>query len=141
MQVYCRMAPCVHQKSVDTRLMIPQCNISLISNTLLTTGGRSIPEAVIERDYVLAWFLIGLAGHPFREVLVLKGGTALRRRWFEDYRFSEDLDFTLTRRITFEKIMAGLNEIFAIAKAVSGLRIAFDREDRHNHQNSHTFYS
>lgn len=42
--------------------MIPQRNISLIANTLLTAGGRRIPEAVIERDYVLAWFLTGLAG-------------------------------------------------------------------------------
>ena len=38
-----------------------------------------VPEAVIERDYVLAWFLTGLAGHPLREVLAFKGGTALRR--------------------------------------------------------------
>ena len=34
--------------------MIPQRNISLISNTLVTADGRRIPEAVIERDYVLA---------------------------------------------------------------------------------------
>ncbi|MBP9805864.1 MAG: nucleotidyl transferase AbiEii/AbiGii toxin family protein [Candidatus Accumulibacter sp.] len=120
--------------------MIPQRNISMISNTLMTAGGRRIPEAVIERDYVLAWFLTGLAGHPLREVLAFKGGTALRRCWFEDYRFSEDLDFTLTRPITLEKILAGLSEIFATVAADSGLRIAFDREDRHGHQNSHTFY-
>jgi hypothetical protein len=100
--------------------MIPQRNISLISNTLVTAGGRRIPEAVIERDYVLAWFLTGLAGHPLREVLAFKGGTALRRCWFEDYRFSEDLDFTLTRPITLEKILAGLNEIFATVEADSG---------------------
>ena len=37
--------------------MIPQRNISLISNMLASAGGRRIPEAVIERDYVLAWFL------------------------------------------------------------------------------------
>ena len=43
----------------------------------MTAGGRRIPEAVIERDYVLAWFLTGLAGHPLREVLAFKGGTAL----------------------------------------------------------------
>jgi uncharacterized protein len=49
--------------------MIPQRNISLISNTLMSAGGRRIPESVIERDYVLAWFLTGLAGHPLREVL------------------------------------------------------------------------
>ena len=120
--------------------MIPQRNISLISNTLLTAGGRRIPEAVIERDYVLAWFLTGLAGHPLREVLAFKGGTALRRCWFEDYRFSEDLDFTLTRAIALEDILTGLNEIFVSVEAACGLRIAFDREDRHGHQNSHTFY-
>lgn len=120
--------------------MIPQRNISLISNTLMTAGGRRIPEAIIERDYVLAWFLTGLAGHPLRDVLAFKGGTALRRCWFENYRFSEDLDFTLTHPITFEEILAGLNEIFTTVEADSGLQIAFDREDRHGHQNSHTFY-
>jgi uncharacterized protein len=89
---------------------------------------------------VLAWFLTGLAGHSLRDVLAFKGGTALRRCWFEGYRFSEDLDFTLTRPITFEDIRAGLSDIFASIEAASGLRIAFDREDRHGHQNSHTFY-
>jgi predicted nucleotidyltransferase component of viral defense system len=120
--------------------MIPQRNISLISNTLMSAGGRRIPEAVIERDYVLAWFLTGLAGHPLREVLAFKGGTALRRCWFEDYRFSEDLDFTLTRPITLKDILTGFAEIFSAVEAACGLRIAFDREDRHSHQNSHTFY-
>ena len=120
--------------------MIPQRNISLISNTLMTAGGRRIPEAVIERDYVLAWFLTGLAVHPLREVLAFKGGTALRRCWFEDYRFSEDLDFTLIRPIEFDEILAGFTEIYAAVEAACGLRIAFDREDRHGHQNSHTFY-
>jgi predicted nucleotidyltransferase component of viral defense system len=120
--------------------MIPQRNISLISNTLATTEGRRIPEAVIERDYVLAWFLTGLAGHPLREVLAFKGGTALRRCWFADYRFSEDLDFALTRPITLEEILAGLAQVFAAVETACGLRIAFDREDRHGHRNSHTFY-
>jgi hypothetical protein len=102
--------------------MIPQRNISLISNTLMSAGGRRIPEAVIERDYVLAWFLTGLAGHPLREVLAFKGGTALRRCWFEDYRFSEDLDFTLTRPITLADILDGLGEIFAAVETACGLR-------------------
>ena len=120
--------------------MIPQRNISLISNALMSAGGRRIPEAVIERDYVLAWFLNGLAGHPLREVLAFKGGTALRRCWFKDYRFSEDLDFTLTCAIALEDILSGLAEIFATVEMACGLKIAFDREDRHSHQNSHTFY-
>ncbi len=57
--------------------MIPQRNISLIANPLLTAGGRRVPEAVIERDYVLAWFLTGLAGHALRNALAFKGGSAI----------------------------------------------------------------
>jgi predicted nucleotidyltransferase component of viral defense system len=120
--------------------MIPQRNLSLISNSLASGGKRRIPEAVIERDYVLAWFLTGLAAHPLRDVLAFKGGTALRRCWFPGYRFSEDLDFTLIRPAGFDEILAGLNDIFAALETACGLRIAFDREDRHGHQNSHTFY-
>ena len=92
--------------------MIPQRNISLIANKLLKEGGKRVPESVIERDYVLAWFLTGLANHPLREILVFKGGTALRRCWIDHYRFSEDLDFTLTKPIQFSEILVGLNEVF-----------------------------
>jgi predicted nucleotidyltransferase component of viral defense system len=120
--------------------MIPQRAISLISNGHQSASGRRIPEAVIERDYCLAWFLTGLAGHSLREALAFKGGTALRRCWFTDYRFSEDLDFTLMTPLPFTAIRAGLDEIFASVETSCGLRMAFDHEDRHGHQNSHTFY-
>jgi uncharacterized protein len=120
--------------------MIPQRNISLVSNTLAGLSGRRIPEAIIERDYVLAWVLIGLANHPLREFLAFKGGTALRRCWFADYRFSEDLDFTLIRPMSIDDILRGLNEIFASIETACGIKIVFDREDRFGHQNSHTFY-
>lgn len=33
-----------------------------------------------------------------------------------------------------------MSEIFATIETACGLRIAFDREDRYDHQNSHTFY-
>ncbi len=120
--------------------MIPQRNLSLIANSLVDAGGRRVPEAVIERDYVLAWLLTGLAQDPLREVLAFKGGTALRRCWFEGYRFSEDLDFTLIRPLPLDEILAGLAAVFAAVHAACGLRLSFDREDRHAHQNSHTFY-
>jgi uncharacterized protein len=66
--------------------------------------------------------LNGLASHPLREVLVFKGGTALRRCWFKDYRFSEDLDFTLTCAIALEDILSGLAEIFASALLICDLQ-------------------
>jgi predicted nucleotidyltransferase component of viral defense system len=120
--------------------MIPQRDLSRISNALAAEGGRRIPEAVIERDYVLAWFLTCLGGHTLRDQLAFKGGTALRRCWFENYRFSEDLDFTLIEPIELDAILAGLDEIFAEMKTMVGIDMAFDRHDRHGHQNTYTFY-
>ena len=120
--------------------MIPQRNISLIANALAKDSGKRIPEAVIERDYVLAWFLAGLGDHPLRELLAFKGGTALRRCWFNGYRFSEDMDFTLTEPAALEDILTGFNEIYAAVETASGVHIDFDRQDRHQGRNSHTFY-
>ncbi len=51
---------------------------------------------VIEKDYVLGWLLAGINQRPeLSESWVFKGGTCLKKCYFETYRFSEDLDFTL----------------------------------------------
>lgn len=52
---------------------------------------------VVEKDYVLGWLLAGISNHhAFESTWVFKGGTCLKKCYFETYRFSEDLDFTLT---------------------------------------------
>lgn len=54
-----------------------------------------LPWEVIERDYLLSWILAGVGQvDSLRETLVFKGGTALKKCYFGDYRFSEDLDFS-----------------------------------------------
>ena len=54
-----------------------------------------IPWEVLERDYLLSWVLAGISQVPvLQDALVFKGGTALRKCYFGDYRFSEDLDFS-----------------------------------------------
>jgi hypothetical protein len=120
--------------------MIPQRNLSLLSNRLARAGGRRIVEAVLERDYCLAWFLVGLSHSPLRETLVFKGGTALKRCYFGGYRFSEDLDFTLAEPRELDSILAGLEAVHAEVQRASGIVVRFARADRQSHQNSHTFY-
>lgn len=54
-----------------------------------------LPWEVLERDYLLSWVLAGIGQvDSLRETLVFKGGTALKKCYFGDYRFSEDLDFS-----------------------------------------------
>jgi uncharacterized protein len=120
--------------------VIPQRNISLLSNRLAAEGGMRIREDVLERDYCLGWFLCGLAESDLRPVLAFKGGTALKRCYFGDYRFSEDLDFTLREPVPFQEIRARLERVYAAVQEQSGIAFAFDREDPRAHVNSHTFY-
>ncbi len=51
---------------------------------------------VVEKDYVLGWLLAAVNRNPvLSRSWVFKGGTCLKKCYFETYRFSEDLDFTL----------------------------------------------
>jgi uncharacterized protein len=120
--------------------MIPQRNISLLSNRLALKGLRRIPEKVLELDYCLAWFLIGLSKTTLREYMVFKGGTALKRCYFPEYRFSEDLDFSLFQDISLEGILSGLKDVYRQVRRESGIVFDFGGQDRSRHQNCHTFY-
>lgn len=54
-----------------------------------------VAKTVIDKDWVLGHFIAALFSIPeIMGNLVFKGGTCLRKCWFPDYRFSEDLDFT-----------------------------------------------
>ncbi len=120
--------------------MIPQRDLSLLSNRLAERGGRRIPETVLERDYCLSWFLVGLSRSPLQDRLAFKGGTALKKCYFADYRFSEDLDFTLIKETSWEEIERHLSVAFEEAQRASGVEIRLDHLDRHSHEKCHTFY-
>jgi predicted nucleotidyltransferase component of viral defense system len=55
----------------------------------------ALPWEIIEKDYILSWILAGISKvDALRDTLIFKGGTALKKCYFGDYRFSEDLDFS-----------------------------------------------
>jgi len=57
---------------------------------------QGLPEEIIEKDYLIELVLSSLAKDEFfKERLVFRGGTALKKVYFPDYRFSEDLDFLI----------------------------------------------
>lgn len=59
-----------------------------------------VRDQQIEKDYILSWILKGIAQHEqLSKTIVFKGGTVLKKIYFEDYRFSEDLDFTLINNV------------------------------------------
>jgi len=56
-------------------------------------GKYKIPLGTLEKDYALTNILSITADFPKLDRMVFKGGTALKKAYFEGFRFSEDLDF------------------------------------------------
>ncbi len=56
----------------------------------------SLEAKTVEKDYVLGWLLAGIETNvELEDKWIFKGGTCLKKCYFETYRFSEDLDYTL----------------------------------------------
>jgi predicted nucleotidyltransferase component of viral defense system len=67
---------------------------------------------VLDLDYALGWFLAGLFSQTeAASRLIFKGGTCLRKCYFADYRFSEDLDFTLSSTCSLSEIGDALGAV------------------------------
>lgn len=84
---------------------------------------------VVEKDYVLGWLLAALADHPeTSQQWVFKGGTCLKKCFFETYRFSEDLDFSLLpgARYTAAELQIILGEVAGRATELSGITFPAD---------------
>lgn len=66
---------------------------------------------MIEKDYVLSWVLAGIShSKHLKDSFIFKGGTCLKKCYFEEYRFSEDLDFTVTQSELMNAVV--LKDIF-----------------------------
>ena len=105
---------------------------------------HQIGDAQIEKDYVITWVLYGIAqNNTLRNALAFKGGTALKKVYFKDYRFSEDLDFTLlNEELTNDQIIAAFNEMFEFVQDETGmtLKLNTEKDKEQKETNSHKFF-
>ncbi len=105
---------------------------------------HQVGDAQIEKDYVITWVLYGIAqNNTLRNALAFKGGTVLKKVYFKDYRFSEDMDFTLLKEeLTNEQIIAAFNEIFEFVQDETGmtLRMNTEKDKEHKETNSFKFF-
>ena len=92
-----------------------------------------VRDQQIEKDYILSWILKGLAAQKdLSKVLVFKGGTLLKKAYFDDYRFSEDLDFTLLdNTITNIQIFGWFNNTFEYIKEEANIPLALLDNNEH----------
>jgi predicted nucleotidyltransferase component of viral defense system len=75
---------------------------------------QSVLKTTVDKDWVLGHFIDGIFSIPeLKEALIFKGGTCLRKCYFPNYRFSEDLDFTCVNS-KFELTKKILNQLVQV---------------------------
>jgi len=92
-----------------------------------------VRDQQIEKDYILSWLIFGFSKHEFlSKAAPFKGGTVLKKAYFDDYRFSEDLDFTLLDKNTEnDKIFEWFKETFEFIKEESNITLEITKDNEH----------
>ena len=92
-----------------------------------------VRDQQIEKDYVLSWILQGIATHKIlSKIIVFKGGTVLKKVYFDDYRFSEDLDFSLINdEIENQQIINYFKEAFNYVKEEANIILGIIETNEH----------
>jgi predicted nucleotidyltransferase component of viral defense system len=96
---------------------------------------------IVEKDYALSYVLAGIVSiDELKKSLVFKGGTALKKCYFGDYRFSEDLDFSTIDCPKGEALEQKLQEALKIMEDLLSEQGAFEvKLVRHIEQEPHPF--
>jgi predicted nucleotidyltransferase component of viral defense system len=104
-------------------------------------GKEGVRDTQIEKNYVISWVIYGIANNPFlKEKLIFKGGTVLKKVYFSDYRFSEDLDFTFQGKdFNIDVIKTAFNELTEWVHEESRISLSIKDETLHETGNF-TFY-
>jgi len=80
---------------------------------------------VLEKDYVLTQLLNNISLiDDLATLFVFKGGTALRKIYFPDWRYSEDLDFTVIRDMPEKELHSCLHNLYAQVLRTTGIKLS-----------------
>ena len=86
---------------------------------------RNMSVGLTEKDYVIEWLLKGIYESEIKDNLIFKGGTAIKKVYFQEtWRFSHDLDFTALC-IDNEDIKNQLKGVFKDIERKSSLKLEF----------------
>lgn len=89
-------------------------------------GEEKLDVSMLEKDYVSGWILFAISSSSLSGKLAFKGGTALSKVYFpNNWRLSEDLDFTLLDDTDWKTIIGSLkNEIPKIVQDSVGIQVS-----------------
>jgi len=106
----------------------------ITERTLRRIAGRArLGVGQTEHEYVVVCALDALTHTPLlADTFCLKGGTALRQLYFQDWRYSVDLDFSVLPAFPAEALRPGLETWFGLVGARHGVQVTLTDFHRAN---------
>ena len=84
-----------------------------------------VKDVQVEKDYVISWMLYGIANNPFlKENLIFKGGTAMKKAYFPNYRFPDELEFTWKEDFEVNTSKIAFSELIKFVLERSGITLS-----------------
>ena len=113
--------------------MIKPKEISKLANS------EGVRQQQIEKDYIISWIIWGIYNNDtLKDALIFKGGTCIKKVHIENYRFSEDIDFTLNpvieQTISNDEIYSAFGEIFVEIKGAANIDLSIPEDSKEIHE-------
>lgn len=86
-----------------------------------------VPAETIEKDYCITWILAAVFSKAENADIVFYGGTAIKKAYFPDYRFSEDLDFISQDKLEIDDILGRMECLYAVVKDEANILLSTDK--------------
>lgn len=85
-----------------------------------------VPLEAVEKDYAISWILGCISRSPLAKDFSFYGGTAIKRIFFEDHRYSEDIDLMSAKGFDTSFLTQSLLNSLPWAKEEANLDFAID---------------
>ncbi|RLI07061.1 hypothetical protein DRO24_03820 [Candidatus Bathyarchaeota archaeon] len=103
---------------MEGAMMLSRAELQRLANR------EKVALGILEKDYVLTEVIKALSQvSRLNEVLIFKGGTALRKVYFPHWRYSEDLDFTVKYDMPKEELRQALETWYRQVEQASQIRL------------------
>ena len=86
-----------------------------------------VPTETIEKDYCITWVLAAVFSKTENTDIVFYGGTAIKKAYFPDYRFSEDLDFISQGKLEIDDILGRMDRVYGFVKDEANIILSTDK--------------
>ena len=86
-----------------------------------------VPADTIEKDYCITWILAAVFSKTENSDIVFYGGTAIKKAYFPDYRFSEDLDFISQDKLEIDDILGRMEHVYGYVKDEANIILSTDK--------------